>query len=358
MKTLETYFKLVMILISTNNLVFTQNYKVPIKFWGLQSINGIIGVEGEYKTQKMKLRSDYSDNLKSSILVGQIGLNTQSYFYHPNLISLETEMEYNPGTQKDVYLVIPDRSDVNTGERARGLITFLRTQPVIVSGNVNYAHLYTNREYATNIESFNTGFGGGIRYRNSFAPISVSYQNEKIDQRELQTKRKYLTERQNVRINSEASFWEKDNNRFTYTFDDYKRQYYSNTKIESKISSFSLNSNVNFDSSNTNTLSSNIYYSLNSGDIEYNRLQINENLYVELQSNFNYSGNYNFFNFDQNRPNTKQHTITNKLEHELYKSLRTHLFYEYINSSQTFSNEYINTVGIGISYTKKIPFGV
>jgi hypothetical protein len=346
-----------MITISTTSFLFGQVSKVPIKFWGLQSIGGVVGFEGEYKTQDIELRSNYSDNLKSSKIIGQIGLNTQSYFYHPNLISLDTEMEYNPGTSKDKYLIIPDRAEVNTGERIRGLITFMRTQPVIVTGNANFAHHYTSRENTTNIETYNTGFGGGLRYRNSFAPISISYGKEKIDQRELQTDRKYLTKRENIRANSELSFGDFDKNRLSYTYDNYDRQYYSSSKTRSKISNLRLNSNVYLDSTKMNSLNSNISYSLNSGDFESNRLQVNESLSLQLQSNFSYTGNYSFFNFDQQQTKSAQHIIRNRFEHQLYKSLRTHISYEYVNSNQTFSEEIIGTAGIGINYNKKIPTG-
>ena len=335
-----------------------QTSKVPIKFWGLQDISGIIGAEGEYKLQNIELRSTYSDRLESSFIKGRLLLNTQSYFYHPNLVSLETELEYNPGTQKDVYLVLPNRSDINTGEKARGIITFLRTQPVIVSGNANYSHLYTNREYATNLESFNTGYGGNLRYRNDIAPISISYQKEKIDQRELQTKRTYLTNRQNIRVNTELSVSDIDEHRITYNYDDYRREYFSTSKISSQISSLSMNSNFKFDSNYVNTLNSNIYYSINNGDIEYDRLLVNESLNLDLRSNFTYSANYSYFNFGQNEIDIKQHTILNRIEHQLYQSLRTNIFYEHINSNQTFAEEIINTGGFGISYNKTIPTGI
>ncbi len=252
---------------------------------------------------------------------------------------------------------MPNRSDINTGEKARGIITFLRTQPVIVTGNANYSHLYTNREYATNLESFNTGFGGNLRYRNDIAPISISYQKDKIDQRELQTKRNYLTDRQNIRANTELSVSEIDEHRITYNYDDYKREYFSTSKISSQISSLSMNSNFKFDSNYVNTLNSNIYYSINSGDIEYDRLLVNESLKLDLQSNFTYSANYSYFNFGQNEIDIKQHTILNRIEHQLYQSLRTNIFYEYINSNQTFAEEIINTGGFGINYTKTIPTG-
>ncbi len=339
------------------NLLFAQNTRVPIKFWGLQSFGGVIGVEGEYQTQDINLRSNYSDNLKSSILRGRLGLNTQSYFYHPNLVFLETEMEYNPGTRKDKYLVTPDRSDVTTGERARGIITFLRTQPVIVIGNASIAHIYTNREYATNVETYNTGIGTGISFNNKFAPINLSYQREKIDQKELQTERKYLTKRQNVKAATALSLSQYDKNRITYSFDDYERQYFSSAVVKSKISSLHLNSNIHFDSTNANSLSSNIFYSKNKGDFDYNRFQVNENLNFRLLSSLSYSGNYHYFNFDQKITNSKQHTIRNRLEHQLYKSLRTHIYYEYISSNQTFYDEQTHTAGIGLSYNKKIPTG-
>lgn len=355
MNLIKIYFQI--IIMSSTVYLVAQTSKVPIKIWGLQEISGIMGAEGEYKLQNINNRATYSDRLESSFIKGRFLLNTQSYFYHPNLVSLETELEYNPGKQKDIYLILPNRADINTGEKARGTITFIRTQPVVVSGNANYTHLYTSREYATNLESFNSGFGGNLGYRNNIAPISIFYQKEKIDQRELQTKRNYLTNRQNIRANTEISFSDIDDHKLTYNYDDYRREYFSTSEISSEVSSLSMTSNFKFDSNYVNTLNSNVYYSLNTGDIEYNRLLVNENLKWDLQSNFTYSGNYNYFNFDQNEINTKQHTILNRIEHQLYQSLQTNIFYEYINTDQTFAQEIINTGGFGISYTKSIPMG-
>ena len=53
--TLKLYFILIMSVISTTNILFGQNSRVPIKFWGLQSFGGVVGVEGEYQTQDIKL---------------------------------------------------------------------------------------------------------------------------------------------------------------------------------------------------------------------------------------------------------------------------------------------------------------
>ena len=347
-----------MLLISSTSFLFGQSPRVPIKFWELQSIGGLVGIEGEYKTQNIVISSNLSDDLKSSLIEGQFQLQTQSYFYHPNLVVLETEVEYNPGAKKEKYLVIPDRSDNNTGESARGLITFLRTQPVIVRGSANYAHLYTNREYATSIETYNTGLGFGISYRNKFAPININYQKEKVDQKELQTNRRYLTKRQNLRANLDFSLSYYDNSKLTYTLDHNERHYYSSTTVKSKISSIQLNNIVNFDSTKLNTINSNIYYSLNSGNFDYNRLQINENLNLQLEEDISYQGGYHFFNFRQQEIKTIQHNVRNTLQHQLYKSLTTQIHYDYINSSHTFSKEVITEWGAGLSYNKKIPTGV
>lgn len=346
-----------MIVISSSNILFSQASRVPIKFWGIQSIGGTIGVKGEYRTQDIERRPSYSDNLKSSLMIGHLALTTKSYFYHPNLISVESQMEYNPGTQKDIYLVIPDRAEVNTGEQVRGLITFLKTQPVTFNGSANFSHLFTNREYTTDVETYNKGFSAGIRYRNTFAPLSITYHKQKTDQTELQTDRRFLTKQQNIMLNSDFSLGSLDKNRFTYTFDDYDRQYFSLVSVRSKISSFQINSNLNFDSTQTRFLNSDIYYSLSKGNFNYDRLQVNESLGLELQNNFSYIGDYQFFNFDQFKTNIKQITIRNQLEHKLFKSLRTYIYYEYINSNQTFSEEITSTGGIGINYNKKIPTG-
>ena len=207
-------------------IIYPQS-RVPIKFWGLQSVNGIIGIEGEYRTQDIKIKSGYSDLLKTSILVGQIALNTSSYFYHPNLILLETEMEYFPGTRKDLYLVIPDRAESNIGEKVGGLITFFRTLPITINIGGNYSHIYTSRELTTDVETYNTSFSAGLRYRNSIAPINVTYQNSYINQLELLTDRRLVTKRQSFVAYSDFSFGKLGKNKLSYSYDNYNREYYS-----------------------------------------------------------------------------------------------------------------------------------
>ena len=56
-----------MIVISSSNILFSQASRVPIKFWGLQSIGGTIGVKGEYRTQDIERRPSYSEDRKSVV---------------------------------------------------------------------------------------------------------------------------------------------------------------------------------------------------------------------------------------------------------------------------------------------------
>ena len=189
------------------------------------------------------------------------------------------------------------------------------------------------------MESFNTGFGGGIRLRVSKVPISISYRNEKIDQREQQTNRNYLTYRENLNANSEFSLSQSDKNRIVFNYDDFDRKYYSSSRIRAKISTINFNSNVNFDTNYVNRLNTNINYSINNGNTNYERVLVNENLNLELQNNFIYSGNYSYFNFAQQDISTKQHTIVNRIEHQLYESLKSNIFYEYTNSSLKLGEE-------------------
>lgn len=331
---------------------------VPIKFWNLKSLNGLVGAEADYRAQNMSYRYSYNDKLESSFLTGKLLLNTESYFYHPNLVLLETNMQYNPGTRKNIYLVIPDRSDISTGESARGSIRFLKALPINLSMFTNYNHIFTNRENTTDLESTTFAYGANLNYRNKILSMSASFKSEKIDQDELRTDRKYQTDRKKFRLFSNFNLTEWDENRASFNFDNYEHVYSSQNKIKSSIATYSLNSRVNLDTSYYNSSSTNIYYSQNRGTFDYERFQFNESIFYNPIYNVNTIGNYQYHNTSRKDLSSKQQNFNTRIEHQLYESLKTYLLFEHVNNMQTFSKEFYSTYSAGISYRKKIPFGV
>ncbi|MCB9208256.1 MAG: hypothetical protein H6609_02670 [Ignavibacteriales bacterium] len=346
------------IIFLANAKILSQQTSIPIRFWALQNFDGFIGSEGEYKSENIQLRNSYKDKLNASTLTGRLMFNTLSYFYHPNLLELETNMQFNPGTRKNIYLVVPDRSDIIIGESARGTIRFLKSLPANLSLFTNYSHVFTNREYTTDLETNSFGFGGYFNYRNKVAPINMSYNSNKINQDELRTNRKYLTDRNNLKINSDFAFGENDDNKVSYSFDGYNQEYTNLTRINSNISTYSYLSRIKLDSAYTSSISSNFIYTQNRGYSEYDRFQLNENILYSINPNLKSFGNYRYNNISRNNFESYQQNINLQFEHQLYESLRSYVRFDKIVNNQTFSEEGMNTYGGGLYYRKKIPYGV
>ncbi|MCB9259018.1 MAG: hypothetical protein H6612_06630 [Ignavibacteriales bacterium] len=346
------------IIFLANAKILSQQTSIPIRFWALQNFDGFIGSEGEYKSENIQLRNSYKDKLNASTLTGRLMFNTLSYFYHPNLLELETNMQFNPGTRKNIYLVVPDRSDIIIGESARGTIRFLKSLPANLSLFTNYSHVFTNREYTTDLETNSFGFGGYFNYRNKVAPINMSYNSNKINQDELRTNRKYLTDRNNLKINSDFAFGENDDNKVSYSFDGYNQEYTNLTRINSNISTYSYLSRIKLDSAYTSSISSNFIYTQNRGYSEYDRFQLNENILYSINPNLKSFGNYRYNNISRNNFESYQQNINLQFEHQLYESLRSYVRFDKIVNNQTFSEEGMNTYGGGLYYRKNFPYGV
>ncbi|MBK7104914.1 MAG: hypothetical protein IPH62_06490 [Ignavibacteriae bacterium] len=336
----------------------SQQNNYPIRFWDIQMINGLIGTEGEYKYQNIFLRNSYKDKLKNSTITGQLILNTQSYFYHPNLLTLETNFQFNPGTRKNIYLVIPDRTDIVIGESVRGNVRFLQSLPINLSAFSQYSHIFTNREYTTDLESNNFSYGGIFNYRNKVAPINLSFQDNKMSQTELRTNRKYLNDRTNIKLNSSFEFSKMDENKLSASFDSYKNEYSNLHKISSNISTFTFNTVLKLDSSAQNKIFSNILYSQNQGYIDYEKYQLAESFLYFLEKKLKLLGNFNYNKMVGTEFINSQQNINFRLEHELFKSVKSHIFFENIRNNQSFSNEQLNNYGSGVLYSKKIPKGI
>ena len=78
-----------------------------------QSVNGDIKLQRLYREQKSLIGSVEEDQ-KSTYFIGGIKLNTLSYFWNPDLISINLDGEFNPETRDETYLIAPDRSEVRT----------------------------------------------------------------------------------------------------------------------------------------------------------------------------------------------------------------------------------------------------
>ena len=351
----KTYFIILSLL--AYSPVIAQFEKQANGFWNLQSINGTVTLESFYRAQETKMQTAAEEFQYSSVFSGMISVNSKSYIWHPNFIQLTADAAYNPSSGRDRYLVLPDRSETESAEKFRLQGDIFSGRPFSISLFANYFHNYINRDFTTNVEMFRNGFGGSFTYLNKILPISIRYARENWEQNELQTGRKFLNNRESWRSELSKSFMKSDIHRLSFAFDDYTRDYSSKIQINNKISTVTMSNKIFMDKKLQDSWNSLIFYNVQRGSEKFERIQANENIQIALPKNFVSRTNYQYAYFNQNYTTSRQHNFLTKIEHQLFESLKSNVFYEHVDINQSSYNEYLNSAGFGLNYRKKIPYG-
>lgn len=341
---------------------YSQNLKIEPKFWKLTSLNGEFNLNGVYWDQKTT-RGSVNERLQSSFVSGGLFLNSQSFFWHPNFLSLDLDVGYSPETGQYLSLVSPDRNEINTLKKLNARVYILKKNVLNLSIFTNLHEGYNNRENLTNLKSNYKNWGGKLSYSNKFLPLIISYTNGKGEQLELQTDRSYITENKNLELRFEKSIGANDFNQIIYSRNQYtynttfsaSEDNLINTFMKNDISLWSMNNRIFLDSKKNYRFNSRISNFNQQGNFNYKRFEISENLFFKLPYEFNFSGNYNFFDIEGGIQNYIQHDIRSSLSHQLYKSLRTSISYENNTINDTQYKQKINRKGLNINYVKKIP---
>jgi len=331
-----------------------QNGYFPHKFWQPTTLSGAIQLGGHYRYQEGTTNEIYNYQ-KSSRLYGGILLNSNSYFYHPNLLSLDLGVEWNPEFGKDLFLVIPDQAEVRTMQKVNIAATLFKQKPLTLGGFFNYNMIYTNRENLSNIKSTGTSWGGNLTYSNQILPFQASYLQGKWYETEILTGRTFLTKQRNIQSKINKSFSSHDNSELSYYHNDFIRQDATLFQIRNISDNLNLNNTIYFDNKKNYYLVSNISGIDQRGDDSFRRYQVDENFYFTLPKNFTLTTNYNYYNYQRTSQNLHQNNIVAILRHKLYLSLNTGLSFEYNNIVHTFYKEQNTKAGIIVEYEKKIP---
>jgi hypothetical protein len=339
------------------SIAFGQNNGQPGGFWNQLSLNGAISLEGLYRTQENYLNSRLREDFQSSLFRGQFLMRSRSYIWHPSLMLLDLDLEYQPGAGRYEYLVIPDRSETVTAERGRIEATFFDQRPMTLSFFTGINHAFSNRELLTNIETFKTDFGGRLSFRNRTLPLTLSYLQEDWSQKELEIGREFRNYRKMFQAEANKSFGGRDSHQLMFSQSNHQREYGNADRVNNDITDVNLRDRIYFNKDRSSMLHSFIWYYHQVGSQDFDRFQLNENLIFKLPANFRFLSNYQYSWYEQPLFNSQQHNAGGQLEHQLFLSLRSHVFYDYSRLKQTQFDETLHTAGLGFNYRKKIPTG-
>lgn len=334
---------------------WAQTPEIPWGGWHFTSFHGLVNLEGQYRTQENILKSGFRERPVSSAVIGRFVLNTDSYILHPNFVSLDLDAEYNPSTRKDRFLVRPDQTEVSTAEKLHLQSIFFKKRPLNFTLYSDFSHQFINRDLTSNIEQVRFAFGNRLRFRNSVVPFTMNYAFENTRQKQLANKREFVTRKHSLTSNFKKSLGDYDSHDFRFSWIDYKRSFTPFDTTRNKILRLNLQDNLRFNKKGDSRLNSFIWLNRQTGDIPFKRLQANEKFLLKLPRSLRFTGNYQYVNLSQRAVTSNQNNFQFKLEHKLYRSLRSSIFAEYFHLQQTSFDETIKTGGMGVNYRKSLP---
>ncbi len=191
--------------------------------WVFRNISGEVDLRGQYR-QLLSSFNDVTEDQRSTYLLGGVKLYTNSYLWDEDLILIDLGGAYSPELRDENYITMPDRSEVRTLKKIDFKSTFLNNKPLTLQAFYNFDQNYYNRELLTNVRSNNQQWGGSLSLNNKILPVTLTYRNQKWDQEELQTGRKFKMDQESVEARSTKSFGSRDRTELFYTHNNYLYQ--------------------------------------------------------------------------------------------------------------------------------------
>lgn len=327
--------------------------------WHIMAISGEIDLKGQHR----QLESEFNDVIedqRSTYLLGGIKLNTRSYLWDEDIILIDLNGAYSPETRDEKYINIPDRSEVRTLKKIDLMTTICNNKPVTIQGFFNFDQNYYNRELLTNVRSNNLQWGGMLSLNNKFLPVSLTYRNLNWDQQEIQSGRSFNMEQENIQARASKSFGSRDRSELIYTHNNYLYKYAELHQTHHLIDRAALNNNLYFDAGRKYNLNSRISLYNQEGTTSFRRMEVLEGVSFQLPYQLRLTSNFNLYNLKDAEQTWDQKRIRTSLQHRLFQSLTSKVFFEYSKVKQeaaTLHGETDMRGGLDLRYTKKIPTG-
>ncbi len=330
-----------------------QSAKKQTGFWRISSYSGEIRANWFYRLQERKGNQIY-EKQESDLLSAGILLRTNSYIWHPRFLTIDINGEYTPTQTKDKYLVIPDEAENRDMRRFDVAFTLLPQNKFSISSYINYGRVYNSRESLTSILSNSKNWGSTLFLRANKIPFSIGYNSWNLDEKEIQTNRRFQNKQNNLEGRFNTSFGKNDKQDLVVTHSEFFRKDYSKTETFNKINNLSYNSHVLFGVKKRDNMSTLFSGTWQNGNDTFTRYQFLENINCELKNNFSLGTNYSFFSDQRFLQTLNQHKAGAYIRHHLFESLYSQLSYDYTTASHTMYKQSLQQGSVDLKYSKKI----
>lgn len=327
-----------------------------IKLINLISLFGEVDLTSSYRQQERDLRGtrDESDHF---FLMGGLNMNSRFSIWHPNFLTLDLNAEFNPSTNRNNYIVIPDQAEILTSSKVDLRASFFSGKVMNFALQGGYANSFFNREFLTSVRR-NQKYGGVIyNYANRFLPISGSYNIRETEHKEVESGRKFKTINEDLQFILSKSFTAFDFTNINFSRTNYRQSDIVFGEIDNTNHNLNFNNTIFFDKKRNYLIRSTATYSDFQGNLDIEQLIIREELILKLPKQFTFTGKYNYSNTKQEVQNLEQHNIYAGLQHQLYQSLNTTIYGRYSENKQALRLVTQKIGGVQVRYNKKLPLG-
>lgn len=332
--------------------VWAQSSLLSLGVWNLTALSGELKVGGLYGGGDINTYG-INNHYNSTDYYGGILIKTSSFIWNPAFLKIDIDGGYYPESRQDLYLVTPNiYNAINTSKLHLGATLFPK-KVITLSGHLDFNNSYDNRENLTDIRTESKSYGGNLSYRNNFAPITLEYNQNDWNSREVLTNRIFTYKQKNVIGRLTKSFGKSDKNDLIYTHNDYYNENYGLYTIRNVADNLELQDGLFLDSSRRSLFNSDIFGTIQKGNDSLKQLRANEKFIYKLPYNLQFNAGYNYGYLEQLPEKLQQNDLNCMLGHQLFESLHSGLIYEYNDALETSYHELSNKGGLDLNYNKK-----
>lgn len=338
--------------LSTNG----QNAATPVQAFKLQGLSGDILLDGYYN-YKIWDRMGIEDNYRISYISPAISLKTKSYIWHPNLLTIDLNADYNPELRQNIADIHPDRVEKMSYKGIDLSTKLLKNKKIRVNSNIKLSDGYYNDEDINYTKSNNKYWDVGIESVRKDIPFQILYSNVKSENENITNNRLYSFETKKLSGSINKRFFKNDAHILKYTYINDDRIYSSLKEINTESHDINLNNRLYFDKKNNYLFQSIIRNYNRAGNLESKEFSAAEKFLFKFPANFKLGLNYNFRDYVKEDFKLNQNNVFTHIDNKLYQSLWSSVFFSINETKQNLFNQNVRQAGFSFNYLKKIPTG-
>lgn len=339
--------------ISTNAQNNEDKKIFKLGFWNLTSIQGELRFGGMFHQGGMS-SSEKSDYVKSKSYYSGIQLNTNSYIWSPNFMTLGINGNYTPSSFESKRELFNNRYDLIDSRNLNITSSLLPTKKITLNTFATFTDNYDSRENLTDIKNCGKSWGTNLAFKSRRLPVYFAYNNSTYEQEELTTIHKIFYNEEAFNVNASKSYSSRDKTEFSYSNKSYCRTVDSFASVTNNMQTINLRNSIYLDSIKNARLSTDIYGMRQCGIDSFDQFRFNEAFNKRLPKKVQFSSNYSFFYTQNPRFCFSQNQLNTVIGKQFFESLTLGANGEYNRATQTDYNELFLNFGYNITYAKRV----